>query len=113
MCEGTLRYASGSCARDDLDHDDGSPSERRLGFDGSPVAFAARLIAQYVVGFVEHLYGLGALRADLTVERAAGMAALLMDPLGYRRLVLGDGWTVEEYAEWVARLAAASFLTES
>ncbi len=64
-------------------------------------------------GFVEHLYGLGALRADLTVERAAGMAALLMDPLGYRRLVLGDGWTVEEYAEWVARLAAASFLTES
>ncbi|HET7349991.1 MAG TPA: helix-turn-helix domain-containing protein [Marmoricola sp.] len=61
-------------------------------------------------GFVERLHGLGAVRAGLTVERAAAMAALLMDPLGYRRLVLGDGWTVEEYAEWVARLAAASFL---
>jgi AcrR family transcriptional regulator len=61
-------------------------------------------------GFVEHLHGLGALRTDLTVERAAAMGALLMDPLGYRRLVLGDGWTVEEYAEWLARLAATSFL---
>jgi hypothetical protein len=33
-----------------------------------------------------------------------------MDPLGYRRLVIGDGWTVEEYAEWMAQLAATSFL---
>ena len=31
---------------------------------------------------------LGALRSDLSVERAAAMASLLMDPLGYRRLVL-------------------------
>jgi len=28
------------------------------------------------------------------------MASLLMDPLGYRRLVLGDGWTADEYADW-------------
>lgn len=60
--------------------------------------------------FIEQLHGLGALRDDLSVERAAAMASLLMDPLGYRRLVLGDGWTDEEYAQWVARLAAASFL---
>lgn len=60
--------------------------------------------------FIEKLHGLGALREDLSVERAAAMASLLMDPLGYRRLVLGDGWTDEEYAQWVARLAAASFL---
>ena len=53
---------------------------------------------------------LGALRSDLSVERAAAMASLLMDPLGYRRLVLGDGWTADEYADWVARLTAASFL---
>ena len=32
------------------------------------------------------------------------MASLLMDPLGYRRLVLDDGWTADEYADWVARL---------
>jgi AcrR family transcriptional regulator len=61
-------------------------------------------------GFVEQLQGLGALRGDLSVERAAAMASLLMDPLGYRRLVLGDGWTADEYADWVARMAAASFL---
>jgi AcrR family transcriptional regulator len=63
-------------------------------------------------GFVEQLKGLEALRPDLTIERAAAMAALLMDPLGYRRLVLDGGWTQEEYADWVARLAAASFLPE-
>ena len=61
--------------------------------------------------FVEQLHGLGALRSDLSVERAAAMASLLMDPLGYRRLVLGDGWTADEYADWVARLTAASFLS--
>ena len=61
-------------------------------------------------GFAEQLHDLGALRSDLGVDRAAAMASVLMDPLGYRRLVLGDGWSEDEYAEWVARLAAASFL---
>ena len=61
-------------------------------------------------GFVEQLHSLGALPGDLSVERAAAMASLLMDPLGYRRLVLEDGWTADEYADWVARLTAASFL---
>jgi AcrR family transcriptional regulator len=63
-------------------------------------------------GFVEQLHDLGALRSDLSVERAAAMASLLMDPLGYRRLVLGDGWTVDEYADWLASLAAVSFLEQ-
>jgi len=62
--------------------------------------------------FVEQLRGLGALRSDLSVERAAAMASVLMDPLGYRRLVLGDGWTDDEYADWVARMTAASFLPD-
>lgn len=60
--------------------------------------------------FVEQLDSMGVLRGGLDVERAAAMASLLMDPLGYRRLVLADGWTADEYAEWLARLAAASFL---
>ena len=63
-------------------------------------------------GFVEQLEALGVLRQDLDVERAAAMASLLMDPLGYRRLVLDGGWATEEYADWVARLAAASFLPD-
>lgn len=64
------------------------------------------------LAFVERLRVIGGLRGDLDLDRAAAMASLLMDPLGYRRLVLGDGWTVEEYAAWVARLAAASFLPD-
>ena len=56
------------------------------------------------MSFVEQLQSLEALRGDLSVERAAAMASLLMDPLGYRRLVLGDGWTEDEYARWVTRL---------
>ena len=63
-------------------------------------------------GFVEQLEALDALRQDLAVERAAAMASLLMDPLGYRRLVLDDGWTTAEYADWMGRLTAASFLQD-
>ena len=48
----------------------------------------------------------------MSVKRGAAVAALLMDPLGYRRLVLGDGWREKEYAAWVARMAAASLLRE-
>jgi AcrR family transcriptional regulator len=62
--------------------------------------------------FVRHLRDIGGLRVDVSVKRGAAMAALLMDPLGYRRLVLGDGWSEKEYASWVARLAAASLLPD-
>ena len=64
------------------------------------------------MSFVQQLQSLGALRSDLSVERAGAMASLLMDPLGYRRLVLGDGWTEDEYAHWVTRLTAASLLPD-
>jgi AcrR family transcriptional regulator len=63
--------------------------------------------------FVEQLQALGGLRPGLTVERAAAMASVLMDPLGYRRLVLDAGWTKDDYAAWVAQLAAASFLPQA
>ena len=62
--------------------------------------------------FVRHLREIGGLREDVSVKRGAAVAALLMDPLGYRRLVLGDGWREKEYAVWVARMAAASLLRE-
>ena len=62
--------------------------------------------------FVRHLREVGGLREDVSVKRGAAVAALLMDPLGYRRLVLGDGWREKEYAVWVARTAAASLLRE-
>jgi AcrR family transcriptional regulator len=62
--------------------------------------------------FVEKLQALGVLRPGLTLERAAAMASVLMDPLGYRRLVLDAGWSKDEYVDWVARLTAASFLPD-
>ncbi len=62
--------------------------------------------------FVRHLREVGGLREDVSVKRGAAVAALLLDPLGYRRLVLGDGWREKEYAAWVARMAAASLLRE-
>lgn len=62
--------------------------------------------------FVRRLREIGGLREGVSVKRGTGMAALLMDPLGYRRLVLGDGWSEKEYAAWVARTAAASLLRE-
>ena len=62
--------------------------------------------------FVRHLREIGGLREDVSVKRGAAVAALLMDPLGYRRLVLGDGWREKEDAAWVARMAAASLLRE-
>ena len=62
--------------------------------------------------FVRHLREVGGLREAVSVKRGAAVAALLMDPLGYRRLVLGDGWREKEYAAWVARMAAASLLRE-
>ena len=48
----------------------------------------------------------------MSVKRGAAVAALLMDPLGYRRLVHGEGWSEKAYAAWVARMAAASLLPD-
>ena len=61
------------------------------------------------LAFVRGLAALGGLRPDLTEERAAQVAATLMDPLPYRRLVVDAGWTFDEYADWLERMARASF----
>jgi AcrR family transcriptional regulator len=60
--------------------------------------------------FVTRLAELGGLRNDLPVDRAAAIAELLMDPIPSRRLVLERGWTVEEYVNYVERMARAAFL---
>ena len=51
-------------------------------------------------------------RTRAATEAMFLLLRLAADDLGYRRLVLDDGWAPEEYAAWVARLAAASFLPE-
>jgi AcrR family transcriptional regulator len=58
--------------------------------------------------FVERLEAVGGLRPDLSVERATDIAAVFMDPVPVHRLVLDGGWTVDEYAALLDRLAIAA-----
>jgi AcrR family transcriptional regulator len=58
--------------------------------------------------FAERLDALGGLRPGLTVDRAGDIAALLMDPLPVRRLVLAGGWTLDDCADLVAHMATAA-----
>jgi AcrR family transcriptional regulator len=60
--------------------------------------------------FVSRLADLGGLRDDLSLERAAAIAEILMDPVPSRRLVIERGWTVDEYVDYVERMARAAFL---
>jgi AcrR family transcriptional regulator len=60
----------------------------------------------------EHLDSIDGLRPGLDVERATGIAAVLMDPVPAGRLVHDAGWSVEEYCDYVARVARASLLNE-
>jgi AcrR family transcriptional regulator len=61
-------------------------------------------------GFVGGLQAIGGLRSGLSVDEAAQVATTLMDPLPYERLVLGAGWSSENYVVWLRRVARASFL---
>ena len=60
--------------------------------------------------FVEHLDAIGALRADLDVERATEIAAVLMDPTPAGRLVGDAGWAIDDYIALVERMARAALL---
>jgi AcrR family transcriptional regulator len=58
--------------------------------------------------FVTRLEEIGGLRAELDLDRASAIAAVLMDPMPYRRLVLDAGWTLDEYADLVDLMARAA-----
>jgi AcrR family transcriptional regulator len=60
--------------------------------------------------FVTHLADAGGLRSDLTVERAADACWALVNSLLQHLLVSSRGWTLQEYAEWLERVAAATLL---
>jgi hypothetical protein len=60
----------------------------------------------------EHLDSIDGLRPGLDVGRATDIAAVLMDPVPAGRLVRDAGWPVDEYCEYVARLARASLVDE-
>ena len=62
--------------------------------------------------FVQHLDEIGGLRPGLHVDRATEVAAVLMDPMPYQRLVEDADWPMEDYATLIARMAGAAFLSE-
>ena len=60
--------------------------------------------------FAEHLHSIGALRTGLDIDRATSIAAVLMDPVPAARLVHGAGWSVDEYLDYLTRIASAALL---
>ena len=85
--------------------------------DGDPDA-AALLVtlddqrfdgARVVMG---RLAELGGLRPDLTIEQAAAIADVLIDPMPYHRLVIRAGWTPDAYAAFVKQQAATALLAQ-
>ena len=60
--------------------------------------------------FVRRLHDIGGLRPGLTVEDAVPTALVLMDPAVHRTMVRTHGWSQEEYAAWVERIALAELV---
>jgi hypothetical protein len=60
--------------------------------------------------FVTHLDDVGGLRAGLTVDEAADMCWILMNPLLQARLRTERGWSRAAVADWLTRMATASLL---
>lgn len=61
---------------------------------------------------VARLAELGGLRPGLTIDEAAAMLDVLIDPMNYRRLVGTHGWTAEMYTTHLQAMATASTLPE-
>jgi AcrR family transcriptional regulator len=58
--------------------------------------------------FAERLASLDALRDGLDVERATEILAVVMDPVPAGRLVHDAGWSLDDYCEFLTRIARAS-----
>jgi TetR/AcrR family transcriptional regulator, regulator of autoinduction and epiphytic fitness len=57
-----------------------------------------------------HLRAQGALRADLTIERAADRLWWYAGPWAYRGLVMARGWSLDEYEAWLAETLYAQLM---
>ncbi len=63
--------------------------------------------ARQVVGRVAEV---GGLRPDLTIDEAAAILDVLIDPMNYRRLVALHQWTPDTYTRHLQTMATASIL---
>jgi AcrR family transcriptional regulator len=66
------------------------------------VADGMRRHSQGARGMAQRLAGLGALRSDVTPERAAAAFSMMTSPSSWRELTEGAGWTFEEGEAWLA-----------
>jgi AcrR family transcriptional regulator len=66
------------------------------------VADGMRRHDQGARGMAQRLAGLGALRADVTPERAAAAFSMMTSPTSWRQLTEGAGWTFDEGETWLA-----------
>jgi hypothetical protein len=66
------------------------------------VADGMRRHSQGARGMAQRLAGLGALRADVTPERAAGAFSMMTSPTSWRELTESAGWTFDEGEAWLA-----------
>jgi hypothetical protein len=64
-------------------------------------------------GFAALLHDRGALRPDLTVDRAADILWALCAQATYDSLVTHRGWTDAEYRDWLAQTLASALLPAS
>jgi AcrR family transcriptional regulator len=64
-------------------------------------------------GVVDQLAAAGALRPDLTLDRARDELWLLIQPEMYRLLVGERGWSLDDVQAWFARTASAALLSAS
>jgi AcrR family transcriptional regulator len=53
-------------------------------------------------GLAARLGALGALRADVTPERAAGVFSMMTSPANWRHLTQSAGWTFDESEAWLS-----------
>lgn len=60
--------------------------------------------------FVTHLAGAGALRADLSIERAADICWALINSRLLQLLVDARDWAIHEYGEWLVEMVSATLL---
>jgi predicted GNAT family acetyltransferase len=60
--------------------------------------------------FVTHLAGVDGLRADVSIDRGADACWALVNSLMLHLLVAARGWSLQEYGEWLVRIASTTLL---
>ncbi len=77
------------------------------------VADGMRRHQQGASGISQRLAALGALRADMTAERAATAFSMMTSPASWRQLTRDAGWSFDEGETWLATSLAQLLLNPS